>query len=366
MSLPETATPGTPGLGSGLLRLVEPFPVQAHRYPRFRYMGSKHRLLEWIHGVLTDLEFDRAVDGFSGSGTVSYLLKAMGKEVVANDFLRFPGVLTRALVENGDTRLGADDVDAVLASRAPARRRFIERTFRDVFYTPAELKFLDDAWEGIRGLSDPAKQALALSALLRSCIKRQPRGVFTVGGDLEKYKDGRRDLQLSLREHFVEQVREYNRAVFDNGRRNRSRHGDVFAAPGDTDLVYLDPPYVPRSDDNCYVKRYHFLEGLACYWEGVRILPDSKVRKIEKPFTPFSYRRTADDAFRRLFRHFADATIVLSYSSNAYPDLEWLVKAMKAVKRRVEVVAKPHRYHFGTHGAVRRNQVQEYLVVGLS
>ena len=57
------------------------------------------------------------------------------------------------------------------------------------------------------------------------------------------------------------------------------------------DLVYLDPPYVPPSDDNCYIKRYHFLEGLSKYWNGEEIMENTKVKKIkkkgtmQKPFT---------------------------------------------------------------------------------
>ena len=43
-------------------------------FPRFRYMGSKFRLLPWIHDSLAGIEFDSATDAFSGSGVVSYLL----------------------------------------------------------------------------------------------------------------------------------------------------------------------------------------------------------------------------------------------------------------------------------------------------
>ena len=56
--------------------------------------------------------------------------------------------------------------------------------------------------------------------------------------------------------------------------------------------MYFDPPYVPRADDNCYMKRYHFLEGLSCYWKGLRIMENTRVKKIEKPYTPFSYRKS--------------------------------------------------------------------------
>src|SRR5262249_27925159 len=32
-------------------------PRNARLYPEFRYMGSKHRLLPWIHAVLQTIEF---------------------------------------------------------------------------------------------------------------------------------------------------------------------------------------------------------------------------------------------------------------------------------------------------------------------
>ena len=55
-----------------------PLPERTADYPELRYMGSKHRLLPWIHGVLQTLPFETAADPFVGSGCVSYLLKAMG------------------------------------------------------------------------------------------------------------------------------------------------------------------------------------------------------------------------------------------------------------------------------------------------
>ena len=64
--------------------------VRAKSFPQLRYMGSKHRLLPWIGEALSGLSFQSALDAFSGSGSVAYLLKSMGKRVVANDFLNFP------------------------------------------------------------------------------------------------------------------------------------------------------------------------------------------------------------------------------------------------------------------------------------
>lgn len=340
------------------------FPAMASQYPQLRFMGSKYRLLPWIHKILSDLDFGTAIDAFSGSGCVAYLFKAMGKQVATNDFLNLSTTVAKALIENPGHKLGEEHMEQLLAYD-PRHKRFIERTFSGIFYTPQDLRFLDRVSWNIGKLDDEYERAIALAALIRSCVKRQPRGVFTIAGDPERYKDGRRDLKLTLQEHFLEQVKIYNNAAFDNGQHNEARHGDVFDWDGEpADLVYMDPPYVPRSDDNCYMKRYHFLEGISCYWEGKSIMSESKVKKIDKPYTPFSYRRTAIDAFDRMFRQFADSTLVLSYSSNGYPDLGELRRLLGRYKCSVDVFERAHRYHFGTHSAVKRAQVHEYLIVG--
>ncbi len=334
-------------------------------YPQLRFMGSKHRLLSWLHEILGQVEFDTVLDAFSGSGCVAYLFKSMGKEVTTNDFLHFASILSTALVENSGDLLRPQDVERLLVE-PPRHESFIEETFQGIFFTPEDLRFLDQIWEHLRRSRNPHRKALALSALIRSCVKRQPRGVFTVAGDPERYKDGRRDLRLSLRDHFIEQVEVFNRSVFDNGRRNRALHGDVFEIEPDRfDLVYMDPPYVPRSDDNCYMKRYHFLEGLSRYWQGDTLLENTRVKKIKKPYTPFSYRKDSLSAFDKLFARFQKSILALSYSSNGYPDLDVLVRLMRKYKGSITVFEKEHRYHFGTHSAVNRSVVQEYLILGV-
>jgi adenine-specific DNA-methyltransferase len=90
----------------------------------------------------------------------------------------------------------------------------------------------------------------------------------------------------------------------------------------------------------------------------------SKVKKLRKRFTPFAYRKTAGEAFGHLFRRFRNSTIVLSYSSNGYPDLAVLTELLQRYKSKVVVYERAHRYHFGTHSKVLRSTVQEYLIVG--
>jgi adenine-specific DNA-methyltransferase len=330
-------------------------------FPRLRYMGSKYRLVPYLAEVFTELGGETALDAFSGSGVVSYLLKALGYRVTANDFLTFPTVIARATVVNQHQTLTPADIEEICGPPADDRD-FIQRTFDGLYFTAADREYLDSAWSHIDRMSG-RKQDLAISALVLASARRQPRGVFTFT-DL-RYDDGRRDLRMSLREHFRERASEYNRVVFDSGQPCTALSGDVFALPPyPYDVVYLDPPYAPPRDDNCYIKRYHFLEGLSVYWRGQTIMENTRTKKLAKRYTPFSYKHTVTDALRRTFKQFKDSAIVLSYSSNAIPDAATIEALLREVKDNVEVRLIDHTYTFGTHSAAQRRAASEYLFIG--
>jgi adenine-specific DNA-methyltransferase len=330
-------------------------------FPRLRYMGSKYRLARHLAEVFTELGGATALDAFSGSGVVSYLLKTLGYRVTANDFLTFPSVIARATVANQNERLTFEDIELICGAPADDRD-FVQRTFAGLYFTAADRAFLDSAWSHIDGMAGH-KRDIAIAALVLASARRQPRGVFTVTG--MRYDDGRRDLRMSLREHFRERAAEYNRVVFDSGRACTAACGDVFAlAPQSWDLVYLDPPYAPPRDDNCYIKRYHFLEGLSVYWRGQTIMENTRTKKLPKRYTPFSYKHTITGALRRTFKQFQNSAIVLSYSSNAVPDAGTIEGLLREVKDEVEVRPIDHTYTFGTHSAAQRRSAAEYLFIG--
>ena len=275
--------------------------------PRVPFHGFKHRLLPWIHGVLRTLRFQTAADPFVGSGCVAYLLKAMGKRVIASDFLNFPTVVAAATIVNSSHRLDGLAVKRLLVP-ITSGPRFIEETFAGIFFTLDDLRFLDRVSTNINSLEHPAQRALASSP---DPLVPEKTAAGSVHGLWRSFPLQRRqrDLRLTIEEHFLEQIEIFNRVVFDNGHLHSVDRADVFSQElSGVDLVYLDPPYVPRSDDNCYMKRYHFLEGLSCYWKGVRILEETKVKKIEKPYTPFSYRKTATESLTDYFACIAIAS----------------------------------------------------------
>lgn len=335
--------------------------TRAANFPRLRYMGSKYKLVPYLADVFAEIGGRNALDAFAGSGVVSYLLKVQGYSVTSNDFLNLSGAIARATVVNQTARLTEADVDVICGAPADDRN-FIRTTFDGLYFTAEDREFLDSAWSHI-DLMTGHKRDLAIAALVLSAARKQPRGVFTFT-DL-RYDDGRRDLRLPLREHFRERVEEYNAVVFNSRRTCSSVSSDVFELRTGKpyDLVYLDPPYAPPRDDNCYIKRYHFLEGLSVYWRGQKIMENTRTKKLVKRYTPFSYKRTIVDALRRTFKMFHESTIVLSYSSNAVPDTETIAALLREVKSHVEVREVDHKYSFGTHEAAERRNVSEYIFI---
>jgi DNA adenine methylase len=242
---------------------------------------------------------------------------------------------------------------------------FVQTTFKGLYFTDLENKFIDNVRTNVKRMRNPYYRAIAMAALIRACIKKRPRGIFTYVG--ARYDDGRNDLKMSFRDQFLAAVQKINGAVFDNGKHNQSRWGDALTVRQRADLVYMDPPYFSELSDNEYVRRYHFVEGLARGWDGVEIQSNTLTKKFKSYPTPFSSRTGAADAFDRLFYKYRDSALIVSYSSNSLPTLQEMIELMGRHKKHVDVVSVAHRYSFAnqnhTMGRIR-NDVQEYLFVG--
>lgn len=349
-----------------LITKYERINAQLALFPGSRYMGSKHAILPFIYEVMKDIEFNTALDACSGSGVVSYLLKSMGKTVISNDFLRFCYHTAQACISNNAELLSEEEIQYLLSPH-PQAQDFIAQTFQGLYFTDVENQFLDNLIAHILEMTSPVKQSIAFAAIIRACLRRRPRGVFTYTG--ARYNDGRRDLKNTLQEHFSVAVAIMNRAVFDNGQRNIALNCDIFAIPEylNFDLVYIDPPYVSPHSDNDYTRRYHFIEGLSCYWQGLEILEETKTKKFRRIPSLFDTRKTIHEAFHKLFERYKSAIIVVSYSSNSIPAKEELIDILSQYKHLVTVYECDHRYSFGTHNHKvndNQNEVKEFLFVG--
>lgn len=342
-----------------------PLNKQTFQYPPTRYMGSKNKLLSEIWSVASQFEFDTAIDLFSGSGVVSYMMKSHGKAVISNDYMAMSSVFAKAMIENNNITLTDQEVLLLLEPRRPTDG-FVEHKFKDLYYTDDDNRLIDILRANIKAIRNPYKRAIAMSALIRACMKKRPRGIFTYTG--HRYDDGRKDLAMSFSEQFINAVTVVNEAVFDNGKINKARHGDAMTMQRQkSGLVYIDPPYYSKLSDNEYVRRYHFVEGLARDWQGVEIQEHTLTKKFKSYPTPFSSRRGAAEAFDLLFKKYKDNILLVSYSSNSEPTLDEMVEIMAKHKRNIEVMPVNYRYSIGNQGnkvGDNKNEATEYLFVG--
>lgn len=120
---------------------------------------------------------------------------------------------SKALIENNTIRLPIEEAKRLLLEPAIIDT-FVENPFQGLYYTDEENHTIDVLRTNISQIEDPYKKAIATMALIRACIKKRPRGIFTYTG--LRYNDGRKDLQKSMEEQFLEAVQVINGGLFDN------------------------------------------------------------------------------------------------------------------------------------------------------
>jgi len=337
---------------------------QVARFPSTRFMGSKEQLLLPLWRAIGPFSPQSVLDLCSGSGVVSYMLKAQGCHVIANDYMCMATTIAEATIANSSERLSDMEIEAVADATDPSDD-FVLRTYGEIYFKKSDSEFLDSARVAVARLSD-RKKYIARAALIRACIKRRPRGIFTYTG--HRYDDGRKDLRLSLREHFVHAAIQINGAVFDNGRPCSVMSVDMsHGLPEvEVDVVYLDPPYFSPLSDNEYVRRYHFTEALARDWDGLDIQHDTKTKKIRNYPSPFRSEIGCVKALGEVLDRYRKSAIVISYSSNSLPTTDAIMALMRHHGRKPRLTEVDHRYSFGNQTSARapvKNKVRELIFV---
>lgn len=331
-------------------------------FPGSRYMGSKNKIINEIWEILNKYNFNSFFDAFAGSNVVSYFMKTRRKKIITNDFMAISFYSSKAIIENSTVKLNEKDVFFLINNEN--KEDFINRTFKGLYFNDKDNQFLDKVRFNISLLDSEYKKALAISALVRSCLKKRPRGIFTFVGD--RYNDGRKDIIKTIEEHFLENIKLFNDAVFDNGNSAEAYNFSTQDMSVEADLVYLDPPYYNPKSDNDYVRRYHFVEGLAKNWEDLEIQEHTKTKKFKSYMSPFSKKEQAYKVFERLIEKYKESIIAISYSSNSLPTKEEILEMLKKQKKKVVVHEINHTYSFGNQNskAIKSNRVKEYLFVG--
>lgn len=327
------------------------------KYPSTRYSGSKRHFLDWIWSNVKDIKFESALDVFGGTGSVSLLFKGHGKKVDYNDLLKFNQIIGTALIENKNTIVTDTDLKDALNFNGNGYPDFIQREFKNIFYLDSENVWIDKAITNFSQVKNQYKRAILLSALFQACLAKRPFNLFHRANlyirmnEVNRTFGNKTTWEKPFEDLVKRYVREFNLAVFDNGKDNKVIGGhDALFCPNGVGLVYLDPPYFSESSSQGtnYLTFYHFLEGLADYthWADKINNPNGKIKRICD--TPGVYRWVRKSEIYKTFKHlierFQDNIIVLSYQSNGIPSKEEIISLLRDYKKKVEVFSKPHRY----------------------
>lgn len=330
-------------------------------FPQPQYLGSKYKHLDWIHQYIPK-GIKTVADGFAGSQSVSYLFKQLGYTVYTNDFMEYSNQIGKALIENNNQILSNDDIKLLLEDSTDSYYNLIQLLYTNIFFTELDARFLDSFRNNVNKL-DGYKQNLAMAIILRAMTRKVPLGHFAhnktieYSNNIERIKRNK-SLIVPIKDIFLSLVDEYNNAVFDNKRNNKSYCVNIFdfiKTIDDADLIYFDPPYCNSHAD--YQSFYHVLETYTNYWHNnEKIYKNSTKRYYPKKYSGFDTKKDIILSFKKMF-NLADKIPywIISYNDRSYPTKEILLELTKQY-RNVTIQTKKYSNSVGGKGSVKGSQ----------
>ena len=333
--------------------LFEEYNNFNYSFPEPQYLGAKYTHLSWINKFIPRNIYT-AVDAFSGSQSVAFLFKQRGFKTITNDFLSFNHQIGLALIENASETLDAQDIDFLFSpAKDKAMFELFEQLYTDVFFEREEAQFLDNCRANIPLLPNTYKRALAFAVLNRSMTRKVTMGHFAhtqalrYANNPERIKRNR-SLVRPIKDIFIELLKQYNTAVFDNKQKNYSFNRDILDILPElknVDMAYFDPPYCDSHAD--YQGFYHLLETFTEYWRDKQFINGTR-RYEPQRFSGFDKKKDIISSFEKLFDYAQEIPYwLISYNNRSYPDIETLTALISKYK---EVAVETKLYYNGRGG----------------
>lgn len=357
--------------------------IDFKKFPTTRYQGSKRKIIPWFYESFKELKFYTVLDACGGSGSVSYLLKKMGKSVTYNDKLKFNYLIGKAIIENHQFQLTENDIrDLQNINSEINYNNLITKNFKDIYYLPKENKWLDKITNNIVKMNhyEPNilqyKKAIAYYALFQSSLIKRPFNLFhrknlqMRTNVVERNFGNKTTWDRSFDEYFLKFALEANSLVFDSGQRCNSLNKSIFDIdPYGYDLVYLDPPYIRKDGQNessNYLKCYHFLEGLSKYDEWHQLIDYNSLNRCMSSIEEENDFKKEDiyETVERLIVKFKKNKIVFSYKKGGMPSIDFIIKTMKNNGKKVNTVSLHYKYALN-HQNGNSKMNREVLIIGI-
>ncbi len=219
-------------------------------------------------------------------------------------------------------------------------------------------------------LDCPYKRSLALAVICRSLTRKTIMGHFAHLQAIPYATDPARvkrnpSIARPIRDLFIELLPQYNTAIFDNNKENKSYRKNILdllpnLQTGTIDLAYYDPPYCNSHAD--YQAFYHLLETFVENWGNDDKQFINRNQRYHPPrYSGFDKVTEIEDSFRKLFALSDEIPYwLISYNDRSLPKIEKLVHMAKHHKP-VRVEEKIYVTSRGGKGSVSGSR--EYLIV---
>ena len=344
------------------------FNFNTYKFPRTRYQGSKYKLKEWIRDSLSKIEFNTALDAFSGTSAISFIMKEMNKTVYSNDILKFNYDISKALIENNNEQITKEEFNEVITKKENFNYfYFIKNTFQDIYFLDEENEWLDIVIQNIHQLKNEYKKSMFLWALYQSCISKRPynlfhrKNLYVRTSNVKRNFGNKTTWDKSFEKHFYSFINEINNAIFDNNKKNKVFCSDIFNLNLSVDLVYFDTPYIPNKGTLTHYRDfYHFLDGLSDYynWKD-KIDYTSKHKKLKSTYNIWEDKNKITSGFKELIEKFQNSIIVISYREDGIPSINQLVEILKEYGKEVSIETINYQYALS-----KKQNLKEVLIIG--
>ena len=327
-------------------------------YPKINYIGNKNKLTDWI---IENLPYKRGkvLDLFCGGCSVSYALKKNNYQVITNDILYSNFVISKAIIENKKIKLCRKDFEIEI------EKEDIDKKYCSIKFLSNKLYFDEEVHElaSLLCIADKLteeKKYLFLALIRRAMIRKIPYSRMNVPWEqivklrdeeysYRKYKRRRAYHNKSFMEHILDNINDYNDAVFNNKKDNKAYNLDSFEMikklEEPVDIIYMDPPY-PGT-----MNKYDDFYGLF-----------DKMFNIDINYVNFSLNNMFLDNLEELVKKCIKKTkyIVISENNKTKPSVEELKNMLKKYGK-VKIIEKKHQYK--VTNKYNKNESYEVLII---
>jgi adenine-specific DNA-methyltransferase len=342
-------------------------------YPSLNYLGSKVKLLDFINESITSYtkkelsQIDSFLDGFTGTGSVSYsMLKNGISNVTSNDIQYYSYIASSNFLEKDINKEKLKKFiiklnKGILKEIVPENYFIYHNYSTDrKYFTPENGKIIDFIRQSIE--TEKEKNMITnneyqiLIKLLLFGVSKVANIASVYGAYLKQYKPSSKK-KLVLDPELLELLLPENKSIHKN------YNDDIITLIKKLpkiEVVYYDSPYNQRG----YNTNFHLLETIARY-DNPEIKGITGLRADTSQKSNFCSKVKVSNEFLELFKHTNCHYIFVSYSSDGIISKEKLTELLEIYFTNVVCFEKDYRKFKSNTNVITKNII-EYLFAGTS